>query len=138
MYICFSKLSQSNKYKPCRISILRGFFFNLLYIMFKIYFIGFVILLAAILLNGLINKWGIIGWYDFINQLLLQGKQTFRRLTITDYTWLFLLYPFLLGLAAKAGDFCLIGYAIEFEVPRKYKFTHVVKLQLSKKQFNVN
>jgi len=73
--------------------------------MFKIYFIGFVILLAAILLNGLINKWGIVGWYDFINQLLLQSKQTFRRLTITDYTWLFLLYPFLLGLAAKAGDF---------------------------------
>ena len=73
--------------------------------MLKIYFIGLVILMVAIILNGLVNKWGITGWYDFINQLLLQGKQVFRRLTIIDYTWLFIMYPFLLGVGAKLGEF---------------------------------
>ena len=73
--------------------------------MIKIYFLGLVVLMVAIILNGLVNKWGIIGWYDFIHQLLLQGKQVFRSLTITDYIWLFLLYPFLLGVAANVGHF---------------------------------
>ena len=73
--------------------------------MLKIYFLGLIVLMVAIILNGLVSKWGITGWYDFINQLLLQGKQVFRRLTIIDYTWLFLMYPFLLGVAAKLGDF---------------------------------
>lgn len=73
--------------------------------MLKIYFIGLVILLAAILFNGVVNKWGITGWYDFINQLLIQGIRIFQKLTIMDYIWLFLLYPILLGVAASFGDF---------------------------------
>ena len=73
--------------------------------MLKIYFLGLIVLMVAIILNGLVSKWGITGWYDFISQLLLQGKQVFRRLTIIDYTWLFLMYPFLLGVAGKLGDF---------------------------------
>lgn len=79
--------------------------------MFKIYFVGVFILFIAILLNGLINKMGIASWYDFINKLMSPQKQTIRELNFTDYCWLFFAYPFLLGVAAWAGNwlFTFVG-----------------------------
>lgn len=72
--------------------------------MIKLFLIGWIILLAAILLNGLISKWGIIGWYDFINLLIQKGSQALSTLRIIDYVWLFFAYPMLLGTSYKAGE----------------------------------
>lgn len=72
--------------------------------MIKLFLIGWVILLTAIVLNGLIAKWGIIGWYDFINFLIEKGSRALKELRIMDYTWLFIVYPLLLGASYKAGE----------------------------------
>lgn len=72
--------------------------------MLKLFIIGWVILGTAILLNGVIAKVGIVGWYDFINLLLQKGGHTFSTLRLADYVWLFFAYPMLLGLAYKAGE----------------------------------
>lgn len=73
--------------------------------MLKIYCVGIIILVSAIVLNGLSNKLGITGWYDFIRSLMEKGRDTFALLRWTDYAWLLAGYPFLLGCSAKLGDF---------------------------------
>jgi hypothetical protein len=56
--------------------------------MIKVFMIGWIILLTAILLNGLIAKWGLIGWYDFINLLIQKGSQALSTLRVAEYVWL--------------------------------------------------
>ena len=73
--------------------------------MLKIYLIGVIILIAAILLNGLINKLGVLGWYDFINLLIDKQTATARKVRLMDMLWLFIAYPFLLGLAGISGNY---------------------------------
>ncbi|MFM7510143.1 MAG: hypothetical protein ACKO33_00030 [Bacteroidota bacterium] len=73
--------------------------------MLKIYLIGVIILIAAILLNGLINKLGVLGWYDFINLLIDKQTATTRKVRLIDMLWLFIAYPFLLGLAGISGNY---------------------------------
>jgi hypothetical protein len=72
--------------------------------MLKLFIIGWSILFAAIMLNGIIAKWGIVGWYDFINLLVQKKAEAFRYLRVIDYAWLFFAYPMLLGLSYKAGE----------------------------------
>ena len=79
--------------------------------MLKIYLLGLFILLAAIFLNGLVNKLGITSWYDFINMLISEKKNTTRELTFIDYCWLFFAYPFLLGVAAWAANWLFIFFS---------------------------
>ena len=74
-------------------------------IMVKIYFIGIIILLIAILLNGIVNKLGITGWYDILRMLSEKGSRTFAMLRVTDYLWLLIIYPFLLGCSYKLGEY---------------------------------
>ncbi len=71
--------------------------------MVKIYFIGLIILVVAIFLNILANKFNIIGWYDFLTRWVNEGRVIFSQLTWKDYLWLFILYPFLLGLTCNWG-----------------------------------
>jgi hypothetical protein len=73
--------------------------------MFKIYFIGIIILVAAILLNGVINRLGILGWFDFITLLVDKETDPARKVRIIDILWLFIAYPFLLGLAGVGGNY---------------------------------
>ena len=80
--------------------------------MMKVFMIGWIILLTAILLNGLIAKWGLIGWYDFINLLIQKGSQALSTLRVADYVWLFFAYPMLLGMSYKAGEW-LYGWLVE-------------------------
>jgi hypothetical protein len=80
--------------------------------MIKVFMIGWIILLTAILLNGLIAKWGLIGWYDFINLLIQKGSQALSTLRVADYVWLFFAYPMLLGMSYKAGEW-LYGWLVE-------------------------
>ena len=72
--------------------------------MFRIYCIGLSILIVAIFLNAAIQKLGIMGWYEFLGKLQAEGKKTFASMRPVDYAWLFLAYPFLLGLACHLGD----------------------------------
>lgn len=72
--------------------------------MIRIYVIGLVILVGAILLNGIIAKLGILGWYDFLAGLQTEGKKVFSRMRVVDFMWLFFIYPFLLGGAFYLGD----------------------------------
>jgi hypothetical protein len=73
--------------------------------MIKIYLIGIIILVTAILLNGVINKLGVLGWYDFINLLVDKETTPSRKVHILDILWLFIAYPFLLGLAGVGGNY---------------------------------
>lgn len=73
--------------------------------MLKIYLIGIIILVTAILLNGVINKLGVLGWYDFINLLVDKETAPVRKVRIIDILWLFIAYPFLLGLAGVGGNY---------------------------------
>ncbi len=70
----------------------------------KAYIIGAVVLLAAILFNVAVQRLGVMGWYDFLNGLVSEGRGIFRRIGIVDHLWLWLLYPLLLGLSARAGS----------------------------------
>jgi hypothetical protein len=70
-------------------------------IFLKIFFAGIAILLAAILLNMLASSLGLQTWYTFLNAIEQQGlASTLKMLKVTDYFFLFLTYPFLLGLSA--------------------------------------
>ncbi|MFM7193560.1 MAG: hypothetical protein ACKOYP_02100, partial [Bacteroidota bacterium] len=71
--------------------------------MVKTYISGFIILIAAILMNGTIARLGITGWYEFLTGLSEKGSGMMAQLRIIDWLWLFLFYPLLLGLSAVAG-----------------------------------
>lgn len=70
--------------------------------MIKIYIIGLVILGIAIILNGLAAKIGILSWYDYLKLIIDKNRSTPIRWI--DYSWLFFVYPFLLGMAYKMGE----------------------------------
>lgn len=72
--------------------------------MIKLFIMGWVILVTAIILNGVIAKWGIVGWYDFINLLIQKGSRALYELRIVDYLWLCFAYPLFLGVSYKAGE----------------------------------
>ena len=71
--------------------------------MVKIYIIGLAILSIAIVLNGLATKLGILSWYDYLKLLFDKSNNTVVRWI--DYGWLYIFYPFLLGLSYKLGDY---------------------------------
>lgn len=66
----------------------------------KLFIVGWVVLIAAILANLLAAMLGLKSWYDFIALFNEHGKRGFSMLNFFDYVWLFLLYPSLLGGAA--------------------------------------
>lgn len=71
--------------------------------MLKIYSIGLGILIIAILANGIIVKIGLKSWYDFITLLSQLGITAFSKLSVFDYLWLCIGYPFVLGLGYLLG-----------------------------------
>ncbi len=72
--------------------------------MAKTYLTGIIILIAAILLNGIIARLGITGWYEFLTGLSEKGSTMVSRLRIIDWLWLFVFYPLLLGLSSILGE----------------------------------
>ncbi len=73
--------------------------------MLKVFLIGWVVLIVAIILNGVVQRLGIMGWYDFLNRLTNEGKTVLTQMRIIDYAWLFVVYPLLLGGAVEAGAY---------------------------------
>jgi len=65
----------------------------------KIFAVGWGILTGAIFLNLAANKLGIIGWYEFLNNVGKVGfTKAFESAGPASIIFLFILYPFLLGL----------------------------------------
>lgn len=64
---------------------------------------GSVVLVAAIALNVAVQSLRIMGWYEFLTALSGEGASVFGRMRWIDPLWLFLLYPLLLGVSARAG-----------------------------------
>jgi hypothetical protein len=73
--------------------------------MLKVFLIGWVVLLAAIILNVVVQRLGLMGWYDFLSQLSNEGKTVLLQMRIIDCAWLFVVYPLLLGGAAQVGAY---------------------------------
>ncbi len=71
--------------------------------MLKLYFIGIAILFIAIIANALIDKIGLLSWYDFLNKLTSEGFAMLKSIRFIDYLWLFVGYPFVLGLGYLLG-----------------------------------
>jgi|APFre7841882724_1041349.scaffolds.fasta_scaffold345053_2 uncharacterized membrane protein YczE len=72
-----------------------------LMLLFKIYLVGLMILVVAIGLNILANLLGLSTWYSFLNQVSQQGLFiALKNMKATDFFFLILLYPFLLGATA--------------------------------------
>jgi len=67
--------------------------------MIKLYIIGVVILLTAILANIIASYANLNTWYDFYYTILKKGGflQGFKELSMFDVLWLFFLYPLILG-----------------------------------------
>lgn len=72
--------------------------------MIRIYIIGIAILLIAIVANGIVLKIGIKSWYDFLRILSNSGIAGFKQLSVLDYLWLFVGYPFVLGIGYWVGN----------------------------------
>lgn len=67
----------------------------------KIFAVGWGILIGAILLNFLASKFGIIGWYEFLYNIGKLGfAKTLESTSPLSLIFLFIIYPFLLGLVA--------------------------------------
>jgi len=72
--------------------------------MLKIYLIGTMILFTAIILNIVVQRFGIMGWYEFLSKLQGIGKITFSTMVLVDYLWLFVGYPLCLGFSSFLGE----------------------------------
>ena len=117
--------------------------------MIKIYIIGLVILGIAIILNGLAAKIGILSWYDYLK--LIMDKNDSTPIRWFDYAWLYMIYPFLLGVAYKLGDYmyklinkflpCLILLALlqnttELQAQKKREFITIANTAISNLTFS--
>ena len=57
---------------------------------------GFFLLFFAIIINAIVQFLKIMTWYDLLMEL--KKKSWPRKMTVIDFAWLFLGYPFFLGL----------------------------------------
>lgn len=56
---------------------------------------GFFLLFFAIILNAIIQFFSIMTWYDLL--MNIKKKQS-KKMKVIDFLWLFIGYPFFLGL----------------------------------------
>ena len=65
----------------------------------KLYLMGLVVLVLAILANFLAAQLSLKTWYDFLNQWGAGNALNFK-----DGLWLFVLYPLILGCSLLIGN----------------------------------
>ena len=67
--------------------------------MTKLYFIGVIILLTAIISNTIAGFFNFNTWYNFSNISIEKGSfiEALKSQNIKDIFWLFFIYPLLLG-----------------------------------------
>ena len=56
---------------------------------------GFFLLFFAIIMNAIVQFFSIMTWYDLLMNL---QKKEWLKMKVIDFLWLFLGYPFFLGL----------------------------------------
>lgn len=67
----------------------------------KIFLTGWIILVVAIALNFIAVKLGVDTWFSYINEIGKVGiVKAFSNSTIISKLFLFIIYPFILGLTA--------------------------------------
>lgn len=66
----------------------------------KLFIVGWTVLIAAIIANGMAAILGLKSWYDLIALLNEHGIKAFSFLSFFDFLWLLVVYPLLLGGAA--------------------------------------
>jgi len=75
----------------------------------SIFFFGLLILLAAVLVNFLAGTLGVSTWYDFLKSIQANGLlETVKDTGLFSYIFLFLIYPFCLGLIGYFAFYYLI------------------------------
>ena len=57
---------------------------------------GFFLLFFSIIMNAIIQFLSIMTWYDLLMEL--QKKTWSKKMKVIDFLWLFIGYPFFLGL----------------------------------------
>tara|TARA_B100001287_G_scaffold57618_1_gene45976 strand:+ start:792 stop:1025 length:234 start_codon:yes stop_codon:yes gene_type:complete len=57
---------------------------------------GFFLLFFAIILNAIIQFFSIMTWYDLL--MNIKKKTWSKKMKVIDFLWLFIGYPFFLGL----------------------------------------
>lgn len=63
--------------------------------LFSIFCAGGFLLGCAILVNAVIQVFGIMNWYDFL--MSIKKRSLPKRMTWMDVVWLFIGYPLVLG-----------------------------------------
>ena len=62
----------------------------------KVILSGFFLLFFAIIINAIVQYLKIMTWYDFL--MMLKNSSNPIKIRMIDYIWLFVGYPFFLGL----------------------------------------
>ena len=57
---------------------------------------GFFLLFFAIIMNAIVQYLKIMTWYDFL--MILKDNSKSTKIRLIDYLWLFVGYPFFLGI----------------------------------------
>ena len=63
--------------------------------LFSIFCAGGFLLVCAILVNAVIQFFGIMNWYDFL--MTIKKRSLPKKMTWMDVVWLFIGYPLVLG-----------------------------------------
>ena len=71
--------------------------------MTRLYVIGVLILLGAILANIIASKLNLKSWYDLFLGISESSKY-WSQIRIIDFLWLILIYPLSLGFSAYIGN----------------------------------
>jgi hypothetical protein len=67
----------------------------------KIFLSGWIILLVAIAINAIVNSTPLSGWYAYLGSIGEKGlSETHKDISVINLIFLYLVYPFLLGLCA--------------------------------------
>ena len=72
--------------------------------MLRLYIIGLLILIIAIIANVIVVKLGFSTWYDFGPEFFSEGFPIIKEVGFVNSLWLFIIYPLVLSLGYVIGD----------------------------------
>lgn len=72
--------------------------------MLRLYIIGLLILIIAIIANVIAGKIGLSTWYDFGPDFFRQGFPIIKEVGVVNFLWLFIIYPLMLSFGYFIGD----------------------------------
>ena len=72
--------------------------------MVRLYIIGLLILIIAIIANVIVGKLGFSTWYDFGTDFFKNPINSIKEVGFFSFLWLFILYPIVLAMGYVIGD----------------------------------